>query len=78
MILKNSVEWDSSLMDSMPLEDYKKINYPARVVVRKQGGGFYEIGSFETVESLEEVLKDGLIRGPEQCDRLCIYREKGS
>jgi len=73
--LKSSVEWDSERMGSMNLEDYKKLEYPAHVVVRKQGGGFFDIGRFETEGALKEALEDGLFRGPDQCDRICFYKK---
>lgn len=74
-ILEKSAVWSPEKMGSYPLEDYKKIEFPAEISVRKQGGGFYDLGRFKTVEALEELLKKGLLVGPEQCDRVC-YRLK--
>lgn len=76
MSLKDKVTWDASVMCSYPLEDYKKIKFPGRVVVRRQIDGlFFDLGEFKKPTDLKDFFDDnGIIVGPDQCDRVCYYR----
>lgn len=76
MILKDRVQWDAEKMGSYPLEDYEKMAYPAKVVVRRQiDCAFFDIGKFKTADDLWAVMSQGLIVGPDQCDRVCYYKK---